>query len=287
MVTNLKQAPSWINPYGDPKQKNLVGQIYFPYAKFVLDQGDKASLDFLVAHFHVFAVVKSILLRFEGHCDSRGRDAANIRLAQQRANAVQAYVNSKTGDALRPLLTSWMVSHGERFASGRKHELDRRVDIIASYVPKPVTIVPPVVEGKPPVKMVRRPVQFLMIELIPVRGKIHRFIIVEKYQNIPFKDQFPCDMRQTKGWQHMDDPQGFLFPGVGVSRNVIKWREKKSSDTKKKVAEAFLNYLRALADLGGEDFDFSERIPKLKRGYRSWADYKARGDGNFLKYEKL
>lgn len=290
MSKRTKQAPSWTSGYGQKSKNKIVGQIFFPYNSSSLDDNDRRCLEALADFFSSLALRKQVKLQFCGHCDYRGGDEYNRRLARKRAQTVQSFVRSRMLSDRRPrFFTSTSISHGETFA-GKNMDYDRRVDIISSFVPKPPpgSKPPVVIEGKPTVKRVRRPVQFLQIDMVPPQGKFHTSVIIEKYAMIPVEHNFPYGLRTIKSWMHMDAPRGmFSFPAIHVYRNEIKWRKKRRSDTAKKVASVFLNYLRAVAGVPGEDFDFSEGIPGLKRAYKSWADYKKRGSKYFREYENM
>lgn len=287
MTKHQKQASSWTSAYGG--RNDLVGQIYFPFDSSSLDENDKLSLNFMTEQMSSMALSQMVKLKFFGHCDSRGSDEYNRKLALRRASAVQEYVRGRVlVDRRTRFFTSTAISRGEQFA-GADMDADRRVDIISSDVPKPPPgVKPPVsIEGKPSVKLVRRPVQILQMDLVPVQGRTSTSVIVEKYGMVPIDHTFPCDMKVIKSWMHMGAPRSFSIPAVHVYRNEIKWRKEKGSDTTKKVVAAILNYLGALTNKPGPDFDFGERVPGLTRAYKSWDDYKKRGSGHWLKYQSM
>lgn len=290
-----KQAPSWSNAYGSPMHPNLVGQIYFPFDGDELDRGDTETLDALINKYIILLLRHRVQLTFEGHCDSRGSDKYNEDLAFRRAKAVQAYVDKKLGRSFR-FFSSVALSHGEKYASGSQHEADRRVDIVSSFVPKRHIKFPTVVvEGKVPVKQVQRPVQFLLIEFIPHKGRSHYSIIVEKTQMLPEARSFAYDMRQIRHWYHQ--MYSLLnLQQIVVSRQTIKWRKPETSDTLLKVTNKALEYIRSVTDMPDETaFELGDSSPGLDKKhapgrvsfYTSWSDYEARGSGEFLKYKNL
>jgi outer membrane protein OmpA-like peptidoglycan-associated protein len=138
-----KQYKSWFDPEaqwlhydGNP----IVGQIYFPTADIALDHiTDRIVLDAVIAEyrFHLGQMVK-VELEFVGHADPRGADTFNTKLAQQRAGAVQRYVDnriSKNAGAVGQLFRyqSKASSLGESAPSG-DYAADRRVDIVLRSV---------------------------------------------------------------------------------------------------------------------------------------------------------
>ena len=119
------QAASWASLYGHRRQKELVGQICFPFDGDKLDKDDREKLDHLIDGYNIALVGARVRLRFEGHCDRRGTDRYNRGLAQRRANAVEAYFDRRLKGSYM-YFSSSALSHGERYAGRRDLELDRR-----------------------------------------------------------------------------------------------------------------------------------------------------------------
>lgn len=290
MIDRTRQAESWTSPYGTTKVKNLVGQIYFPFDNDHLDENDKTVLGALADHFIIALLGTRVSMRFEGHCDYRGSTSYNRALAERRAKAVQAYVDSKLKRSSR-FFSSSTVSFGEKYAGRTDIDYDRRVDIHSSFVmtPPPIVVPPLKITGTIPKKLTRRPVEFLDIEhhrLFAEDGPHSSVppwhtIILEKYEMIDATYTFPYDMRVVDTTVHK------ILPTIQVHRYRIKWRKPKPSDTAKKVAAVLLNILAGAAGTAG-GYDFGPGVPALKPPnivYKSWAEFAAKpGATDYLKY---
>ncbi len=138
------QLDSWYDargrnrrPSGPIRQvKGLVGQVYFPTNKHVLDRKDGSVLDRLVRDVARTSRRERVELVMEGHADHRGASANNERLARKRANAVALYVIKRV--PAKYFNTYSVFSLGERRArpnvSGdQRTAFDRRVDIWNSF----------------------------------------------------------------------------------------------------------------------------------------------------------
>ena len=285
-----RQAESWTTPYGHPQQKGLVGQIYFPFDDDNLDPNDKEVLDSLLEHYIITLLGTPVRLSFEGHCDFRGSVDYNRRLAMRRANAVQAYFD-KTLKTSFQYFSSSAVSFGERYAGNKDMHLDRRVDIISSFVPKrpPIELPELHIRGKVPKKYVRRPVQFLDIEFQRFGSggphdtgtATYHVIILEKHDMIEQSRSFPHNPRVT----HTKVHQVLPLP-IQVHRYAIDWRKPQASDTAKKVSAVILNILASAAGKAG-GWDFGEGVPALKPPnivYGSWDEFEARAKGDDREY---
>ena len=90
-----------IEPAFEVKQGviDLPDRIYFELGSATLSTRSYPLLDDLALWFSENPQVK--LVRIEGHTDDIGDDATNLRLSEQRARAVHAYLASKGVDALR------------------------------------------------------------------------------------------------------------------------------------------------------------------------------------------
>lgn len=78
---------------------DLPDRIYFELGSATISPRSYPLLDDLAAWFGENPGVK--LVRIEGHTDDIGDDAANMRLSEQRAQAVHAYLASRGVDPLR------------------------------------------------------------------------------------------------------------------------------------------------------------------------------------------
>lgn len=288
-----RQATSWVSLYGHRQQKELVGQIYFPFDGDELDKDDIEKLDSLVDKYIIALLGTRIRLRFEGHCDFRGDARYNRGLALRRAKAVQANFDRKLRSSFK-YFSSSVISFGERFAGRKDIDFDRRVDIISSFVPRrpPIELPEVHIHGKIPKKFVRRPVQFLDIEMHRLmsadgpHGSIPptHVIILEKYSMIEDSRSFPYNARIQNTKVHS------ALPTIQVHRYTIDWRRPQTSDTMKKASEIVLNILAAAGDVGG-GFDFGEGVPAIKPPnivYKSWSDFEARmkeSDRDYLIYK--
>ena len=118
----------------DDVEKIKINPIYFDFDKYDITTQGAQELDkvvFVMEHF------PEITIRIESHTDSRGNDAYNMELSQNRANATYDYLLSKGIDAGR---IESVKGYGEsrllnRCSNGVKcteeeHQLNRRSDFI-------------------------------------------------------------------------------------------------------------------------------------------------------------
>jgi outer membrane protein OmpA-like peptidoglycan-associated protein len=106
----------------------MIG-INFDVGKSQIKQEDYAQLTKLQTAMSLFADASIVI---EGHTDSQGGDEQNLKLSQERADAVLSYLNANTGlDASRFSTKGYgeskPVANNESMA-GRK--LNRRIDIV-------------------------------------------------------------------------------------------------------------------------------------------------------------
>ena len=80
------------------QEKIIVNPIYFDYNKWDITPRAEAELDRVVFAMQKFPNVK---IKIESHTDSRGKDAYNKKLSDNRAKATQGYIISKGIDATR------------------------------------------------------------------------------------------------------------------------------------------------------------------------------------------
>jgi outer membrane protein OmpA-like peptidoglycan-associated protein len=80
------------------QEKIIVNPIYFEYDKWNITSQAAAELDRVVFVMTNFPNVK---IKIESHTDSRGKDAYNMKLSDNRAKSTQQYIISKGIDATR------------------------------------------------------------------------------------------------------------------------------------------------------------------------------------------
>lgn len=105
-------------------------QLRFGLGKTELSGPAKAVLDDFAKRLK--EENKNIYIEIQGHTDSRGEEAYNLKLGEERANAVRRYLNSSGGV---PLHRMSVISYGEskpvadnKFRPGR--EQNRRVTLV-------------------------------------------------------------------------------------------------------------------------------------------------------------
>jgi outer membrane protein OmpA-like peptidoglycan-associated protein len=125
--------PSGVSPIAVRKQEDYRGQlfrldsIFFDVDKSELRTTSRASLDRLVSFMEQFPKIK---IEVQGHTDSDASDEHNLRLSQDRARAVQAYLIKSGIDPSRVMATGY----GEAMpiapnTSEQGKQLNRRVMI--------------------------------------------------------------------------------------------------------------------------------------------------------------
>ena len=85
-----------VNDHG--KEKVNVNPIFFDYDKWDITPQAITELDKVVFLMQKFPAVK---IKIESHTDSRGKDAYNLKLSDNRAKSTQAYISSKGIDTAR------------------------------------------------------------------------------------------------------------------------------------------------------------------------------------------
>jgi outer membrane protein OmpA-like peptidoglycan-associated protein len=136
------QLDSWCDPrgYQDPKVRarfpDLVGQIFFATNDKLLDTTDSAvidaALDYWRSYYANFYRSTRVLFKFTGNADPRGSTSYNLRLARERAVAVQRRFDAAFSGY--PYYYSAVDSLGESKASYKDLAGDRRVDIFTNFV---------------------------------------------------------------------------------------------------------------------------------------------------------
>jgi len=118
------------------EEKIIVNPIYFDYDKWDITPQAAKELDRVVFVMQNFPNVK---IKIESHTDSRGKDAYNLKLSDNRAKSTQRYIISKGID---PARIESATGYGEsrlvnRCANGVKcteaeHLMNRRSDFIVT-----------------------------------------------------------------------------------------------------------------------------------------------------------
>lgn len=80
------------------QEKIIVNPIYFDYNKWDITPRAEVELDRVVFAMQKFPNIK---IKIESHTDSRGKDAYNKKLSDNRAKATQGYIIAKGIDATR------------------------------------------------------------------------------------------------------------------------------------------------------------------------------------------
>jgi outer membrane protein OmpA-like peptidoglycan-associated protein len=76
-------------------------QVKFPFGTAELESGGMAQIDALVSKIKDYG--KALYLEIEGHTDSVGDDQYNVKLSEQRADAVRHYLHEKGGIPLHAM----------------------------------------------------------------------------------------------------------------------------------------------------------------------------------------
>lgn len=105
-------------------------QLRFGFDNAKLSDAAKAVLDDFAKRLK--EENKNVYIEIQGHTDSRGEESANLKLGEERANAVRHYLNTSGGV---PLHRMSVISYGEsqpvadnKFRAGR--EQNRRVVLV-------------------------------------------------------------------------------------------------------------------------------------------------------------
>lgn len=114
-------------PVPEPEPVTLSGEVSFAFDSAALTPAAEVTLDDVAQRLREHTDVR---IRIEGHTDSRGSAQYNLRLSEQRAQAVLDYLQSQGVDSTRMSA----VGHGEErpVASNDTDEgraLNRRVEI--------------------------------------------------------------------------------------------------------------------------------------------------------------
>lgn len=100
----IKEVNFYLNNYDDlvVKKEGIekvdINPIFFDYNKFDINPQAATELDKVVFVMQKFPKIK---IKIESHTDSRGKDAYNLKLSDERAKATQDYILSKGIDASR------------------------------------------------------------------------------------------------------------------------------------------------------------------------------------------
>lgn len=119
--------PVIINEEVIKKINEFSKTILFDSGKATLKAESNASLDGIVSVLNEF---KTAIFKIEGHTDNSGKPATNLKLSQDRANAVKLYLENKGIDPLR--LTSEGYGSTKPITTNATVEgknLNRRVEI--------------------------------------------------------------------------------------------------------------------------------------------------------------
>lgn len=100
----IKEVNFYLNNYDDlvVKKEGIekvdINPIFFDYNKFDINPQAATELDKVVFVMQKFPKIK---IKIESHTDSRGKDAYNLKLSDERAKATEDYILSKGIDASR------------------------------------------------------------------------------------------------------------------------------------------------------------------------------------------
>ncbi|MBX2955710.1 MAG: OmpA family protein [Cyclobacteriaceae bacterium] len=118
---------------GNPNKKQIVGSVMrldnliFEVAKAKIDPDSYAELDLLVSMMNEH---KSMVIQLEGHTDYLGDPGKNMKLSQQRVDAVRDYLVGKGVHKHRIKLKAFggtmPLSHD---STPEAHRLNRRVEV--------------------------------------------------------------------------------------------------------------------------------------------------------------
>ncbi len=150
------QDTSWASAQGGTTHPGLVGQIFFATNSHQLDTQDTAVLGRLTQAYQMHLLARRIELTCVGHADRRGDAAANLRLGQRRAEAIQQYLRQQLR-SFRLFSCQRAISCGEENAaqgqpSQARMAEDRRVDLFSNFIPQRRVVLPPLrVTVAPPV----------------------------------------------------------------------------------------------------------------------------------------
>ncbi len=133
------QTPGTVENQGCPEsgqevlnEINLAAKgIYFETAKSVLKKKSYGNLNRLALILNVYPDAK---IEIEGHTDGQGDDASNLKLSQERADAVLEYLSSKGVSADR--MTAKGLGETKQIADNSTPEgraLNRRVDFKLTF----------------------------------------------------------------------------------------------------------------------------------------------------------
>ncbi|MBX2944615.1 MAG: OmpA family protein [Cyclobacteriaceae bacterium] len=118
---------------GNPNKKHVVGHVMrldnliFEVAKARIDPDSYAELDLLVGMMNEH---KTMVIQLEGHTDYLGDPAKNMKLSQQRVDAVRDYLISKGINKNRIKLKAFGGTMPlSRDSTPEGHRLNRRVEV--------------------------------------------------------------------------------------------------------------------------------------------------------------
>ncbi|MCC9074139.1 OmpA family protein [Flavobacterium sp. F-65] len=120
----------------DGVEKVDINPIFFDYDKFNINPQAAIELDKVVFVMQKFPKIK---IKIESHTDSRGKDAYNLKLSDERAKSTQDYILSKGIDASRIVSA---IGYGEKRlvnkcsngvkCTEKEHFANRRSDFIVT-----------------------------------------------------------------------------------------------------------------------------------------------------------
>jgi len=143
-VAGLEPDPSKSDPDAKPYadlvtnkdgvEKIAINPIYFDFDKYNVREDAAAELDKVV---YVLQKFPNVIIKIESHTDSRGTDAYNIELSDNRAKATYNYIIAK---GISPKQIQSVKGYGETRllnkcsngvnCSDEEHQLNRRSDFI-------------------------------------------------------------------------------------------------------------------------------------------------------------
>jgi outer membrane protein OmpA-like peptidoglycan-associated protein len=114
-----------------PPSKAIVENILFETGKYDIDDASKEILDKIIL---VLNANKSLRIEVGAHTDSKGSEAANLKLSEMRASTVKKYITNAGIDGQRILTKGYGESHllnkckdGEA-CSELEHAQNRRIE---------------------------------------------------------------------------------------------------------------------------------------------------------------
>jgi outer membrane protein OmpA-like peptidoglycan-associated protein len=107
----------------------ILDKVFFDTGKSTIQAKSFALLDQVSTILRTHQEIAKV--RVEGHTDDKGEDAANLKLSQERADAVRAYLTSKGIDAARLLAEGFGETRpAATGATSAAREQNRRVEFV-------------------------------------------------------------------------------------------------------------------------------------------------------------